>query len=143
MADYFYPFHYPSLVDESLADDMVRIKVVDQTGDVLAWWDEEQQFDPFSIYAYNLDLRTSKDEIFRHFCSLGQIMRISYLKNKKNNIFNGSIYVQFKTIQSAEEALFLDGSYLRGRLIYVKAGVFNFDFYCLNISGSPQYYSAQ
>ena len=131
MADYFYPFHYPSLVDESLADDMVRIKVVDQTGDVLAWWDEEQQFDPFSIYAYNLDLRTSKDEIFRHFCSLGQIMRISYLKNKKNNIFNGSIYVQFKTMQSAEEALFLDGSYLRGRLIYVKAGFFNVGIFIL------------
>ena len=131
MADYFYPFHYPSLVDESLADDMVRIKVVDQTGDVLAWWDEEQQFDPYSIYAYNLDLRTSKDEIFRHFCSLGQIMRISYLKNKKNNIFNGSIYVQFKTMQSAEEALFLDGSYLRGRLIYVKAGFFNVGIFIL------------
>ena len=130
MADFFYPYHYPRLMHESLAADMLRIKVVDQTGEVLAWWDEEpgqetQQFDPFSIYAYNLDLRTSKDEIFSHFCSLGEIMRITYLKNKKNNVFNGSIYVQFKTIQAAEEALFLDGSYLRGRLIYVKAGVFN------------------
>ena len=130
MADYFYPYHYPTLKHETLSPNMVRINLVDQTGQVLAWWDEEagqesQQFDPFSIYACNLDLRTSKDEIFSHFCSLGEIMRITYLKNKKNNSFNGSIYVQFKTIQAAEEALYLDGSYLRGKLIYVKAGVFN------------------
>ena len=130
MADYFYPYHYPTLKHETLSPNMVRINLVDQTGKVLAWWDEEagqesQQFDPFSIYACNLDLRTSKDEIFSHFCSLGKILRITYLKNKKNNSFNGSIYVQFKTIQAAEEALYLDGSYLRGKLIYVKAGVFN------------------
>ena len=131
MADFFYPYHYPSLKHESLAANTVRINVVDQTGEVLAWWDENsgqetQQFDPFSIYACNLDLRTSKEEIFGHFCSLGEILRITFLKNKKTNIFNGSIYVQFKTIQSAEEALYLDGSYLRGQMIYVKARVFSF-----------------
>ena len=126
MADYFYPCHYPSLIHENLAPNMVRINVIDQAGEVLAWWDEEpgqesQQFDPFSIYACHLDLRTSKDEIFGHFCSLGEITRITFLRNKKTNNFNGSIYVQFKTMQAAEEALYLDGSYLRGQLIKVKA----------------------
>ena len=42
MADYFYPYHYPTLKHETLAPDMVRINLVDQTGEVLAWWDEEQ-----------------------------------------------------------------------------------------------------
>ena len=134
MADYFYPYHYPTLKHEALSPNMVRINLVDQTGQVLAWWDEEagqesQQFDPFSIYARNLDLRTSKDEIFGHFCSLGEITRITFLRNKKTNNFNGSIYVQFKSMQAAEEALYLDGSYLRGQLINVKAGVLKTIFF--------------
>ena len=60
-------------------------------------------------------------------------MRITYLKNKKSKTFSGSIYVQFKTMQAAEEALFLDGSYLRGKLIYVKARVFNINIFIVFI----------
>ena len=135
--EYFYPpTNYPSLVTETLGIDMIRLKVVDSfTGEVLAFMDEplsrsdddnesiessSPQFDTLSVYACNLDLRTSKQEIFCHFSSLGQITRITFLKNKTTNRFTGSVYIQFKETQSAEEALFLDGSYLRGQLINVK-----------------------
>ena len=134
--DYFYPYinitNYPNLVPETLGPDRMRLNVVDEiTGEVLAFMDEpisddgsidsvSPQFDPLSIYACILDLGTSKQEIFWHFSSLGQITRITFLKNKKTRQFNGSVYIQFKETQSAEEALFLDGSYLRGQLINVK-----------------------
>lgn len=77
-------------------------------------------FDPTSVFITCLDVRTSKEEIYAHFFSLGQIVRVTKLRDKKSGKFNGSAYVQFRHPQSAEDALYLHGSCVRGCMIMVK-----------------------
>ena len=80
-------------------------------------------FDPTSVFISCLDVRTSKEEIFSHFIPLGEIIRVTKLKDKKTGNFNGSAYVQFRYQQSAEDALYLHGSCVSGCMIMVKVSL--------------------
>ena len=82
--------------------------------------EESSPFDPTSVFISCLDVRTTKEEIFSHFIPLGEIVRVTKLKDRKSGNYNGSAYVQFKYPQSAEDALFLHGSCVSGCMIMVK-----------------------
>jgi len=77
-------------------------------------------FDPTSIFVSGLDVRTSKEEIFYHFSSVGEVTRVTKLKSKLMGKFSGSAYVQYINSQIAENALFLNRSYIRGCSIIVQ-----------------------
>lgn len=79
-------------------------------------------YDPTSIFVSGMDIWTTKHDILKHFASLGQITRVTRLHNNDTGKFNGSAYVQYRNISSAEQALFLDGSYLRECIIIVQVG---------------------
>ena len=76
--------------------------------------EESSPFDPTSVFISCLDVRTTKEEIFSHFIPLGEIVRVTKLKDRKSGNYNGSAYVQFRYPQSAEDALFLHGSCVSG-----------------------------
>ena len=82
--------------------------------------EESSPFDPTSVFISCLDVRTTKEEIFSHFIPLGEIVRVTKLKDRKSGNYNGSAYVQFRYPQSAEDALFLHGSCVSGCMIMVK-----------------------
>ena len=85
--------------------------------------DSRSPFDPTSVFISCLDVRTSKEEIFSHFIPLGEIVRVTKLKDRKTGNFNGSAYVQFRHQQSAEDALYLHGSCVSGCMIMVKVSL--------------------
>ena len=85
--------------------------------------EESSPFDPTSVFISCLDVRTTKEEIFSHFIPLGEIVRVTKLKDRKTGNFNGSAYVQFRHQQSAEDALYLHGSCVSGCMIMVKVSL--------------------
>ena len=85
--------------------------------------EESSPFDPTSVFISCLDVRTTKEEIFSHFIPLGEIVRVTKLKDRKSGNYNGSAYVQFRYPQSAEDALFLHGSCVSGCMIMVKVSL--------------------
>ena len=127
-----------------------RHSIIDvRTGEEIAWWTEtfctdvkqniskkrlkinsdsdvsstnanDGPFDPTSIFVSGLDVRTSKEEIIYHFSSVGEVTRVTKLKSKLMGKFSGSAYVQYINSQVAENALFLNRSYIRGCSIIVQ-----------------------
>merc|ERR1712198_220716 len=118
-----------------------RHSIIDvRTGDEIAWWTEnfgncskqikskelkmtlndDGPFDPSSIFISGLDVRTSKEEIFYHFSSVGEISRVTKLKSKSSGKFSGSAYVEYTNAAVAENALFLNRSFIRGCSIMVQ-----------------------
>jgi len=118
-----------------------RHSIIDvRTGDEIAWWTEnfgncskqnkskelkmtlndDGLFDPSSIFISGLDVRTSKEEIFYHFSSVGEISRVTKLKSKSSGKFSGSAYVEYTNAAVAENALFLNRSFIRGCSIMVQ-----------------------
>ena len=146
---------YPFMKEVHRDETTIKYQVIDsRNGEILAWLDEtinprptvkshepnrkrlksghyavpapeDGLLDPTSIFVSGLDIRTSKQEILRHFGSLGQITRVTRLHCNATGKFNGSAYVQYKHIASAEQALFLDRSYLRGCSIIVRVSIFD------------------
>ena len=82
--------------------------------------EDNNPFDPTSVFVKGLDVRTRREQIFAHFISLGDIERVTKLQSKSNGQFIGCAYVQFSNVSAAEEALFLNGSYLNGANILVQ-----------------------
>ena len=98
----------------------IRKRVKTEHGAAPSARGEELLYDPTSIFVSGLDVRTSKHDLLRHFGSLGQITRVTRLHSNDTGKFNGSAYIQYRNMTSAEEALFLDGSYLKHGNIIVQ-----------------------
>lgn len=135
---------YPLLRFGKRGAEEARHCVIDvRTGEEIAWWTEAEdfcndtkqnkskkkikmtlnddgKFDPSSIFISGLDVRTSKEEIYFHFSSVGEISRVTKLKCKTSGKFSGSAYVEYTNAPVAENALFLNRSYIRGCSIVVQ-----------------------
>ena len=107
--------------DEGWGEDCYNYDEVENTskpGEVVG------KFDPYSVFIGKLDPRTTEEELRRHFFIAGEIRRVTQLRSKKTGMPTGSAFLQFSDLGAAGRALFLDRSYLRGKLISVTEKLF-------------------
>ena len=130
-----YP-QYPEVVYEEAGPGLMTVRLLDpQDGTTLACWQEEaavgaaagprvcselNRFDPYSIYIGGLAAGTTQEDLARHFLPLGEILRVTLLRCRTTGQTSGSAYINYRHIQSAEEALLLDQSFIHGQCITVK-----------------------
>ena len=81
---------------------------------------EDPDFDPLSIYIGNLDHRVTSLDLASTFHEVGEIDKVTVLKNRETGEHKGAAYVQFKDQGGLERALSLDGCYIAGKNIRVK-----------------------
>jgi polyadenylate-binding protein 2 len=60
-----------------------------------------------------------KKEIEEHFADCGEVKLVTIVTNKMTHQPQGFCYIEFNTIQGAQNALALDGSLFKGRLLTV------------------------
>merc|ERR1719427_2169084 len=83
-------------------------------------WSELNRFDPYSIYIGGLAAVTTQEDLARHFFPFGKILRVTLLRSRTTGQTSGSAFINYRHIQSAEEALLLDQSFIHGQCITVK-----------------------
>ena len=83
-------------------------------------WSELNRFDPYSIYIGGLAAVTTQEDLARHFFPFGKILRVTLLRSRTTGQTSGSACINYRHIQSAEEALLLDQSFIHGQCITVK-----------------------
>ena len=86
---------------------------------------EDQEFDDASIFISNIDHHASDSELAGHFRDVGDIARLTRLKNKATGYNNGKAYIQFKEASSVGWALELNGSYLRDSCLSIQRKKYN------------------
>ena len=77
-------------------------------------------YDEDSVFVGNMKARTSEVDIANHFFNVGDISRLTILKNKVTRPRKSAAYIQFKDAASARVALGLNGSVLNGNVLVVK-----------------------
>lgn len=81
---------------------------------------KDRVFDNTSIYVSNIDHCASDSELAGHFRDVGDIARLTRLKNKATGYNTGNAYIQFKQASSVGWALELNGSYLRDSCLSIQ-----------------------
>lgn len=83
---------------------------------------EKQDIDSRSIYVGNVDYATAPVELQQHFISVGEVNRVTIMKNKLTGQPKGFAYIEFEQIDSVDRAIAtLDGSTFRDRELKVVA----------------------
>ena len=79
-------------------------------------------YDEDSVFVGNMKARTTEVDLANHFFNVGDILRLTILKNKVmgQRPRKSAAYIQFKDAASAREALGLNGSVLNGNKLVVK-----------------------
>ncbi|WFD27236.1 hypothetical protein MNAN1_002232 [Malassezia nana] len=81
--------------------------------------EEKMQADARSIYVGNVDYGATPEEIQQHFQSCGTIHRVTILCDKFTGHPKGFAYVEFADPSFVENAMVLNESLFRGRLLKV------------------------
>ena len=81
---------------------------------------EESDVDPLSIYIGNLDHRVTSLDLASHFHSVGEVEKVTVLRNKDTGEHRGAAYVQFKDLRGLKRALSLDGCFIAGKNVRIK-----------------------
>merc|ERR1712176_1745263 len=80
---------------------------------------DREEVDRRSVYAGNVDYRSTPEELQEHFKSCGQINRITILIDKFTGSPKGFAYIEFADEQNVRNSLLLNGSLFRGRQLKV------------------------
>ncbi|PWN21124.1 RNA-binding domain-containing protein [Microstroma glucosiphilum] len=83
--------------------------------------EEKEEVDARSIYVGNVDYGATPEEIQQHFQSCGNINRVTILCDKFTGHPKGYAYVEFADPSLVTNAMVLNESLFRGRLIKVTA----------------------
>ncbi|KDN47980.1 RNA-binding domain-containing protein [Tilletiaria anomala UBC 951] len=83
--------------------------------------DEKEEVDARSIYVGNVDYSATPEEIQQHFSSCGTINRVTILCDKFTGHPKGYAYVEFSDSSLVANAMLMNESLFRGRLIKVTA----------------------
>ena len=81
---------------------------------------EESDVDPLSIYIGNLDHRVTSLDLASHFHSVGEVDKVTVLRNNDTGEHRGAAYVQFKDLRGLQRALSLDGCFIAGKNVRIK-----------------------
>lgn len=81
--------------------------------------ESKEDVDSRSIYVGNVDYGSSPEELQNHFQGCGTINRVTILCDKYTGHPKGFAYIEFLEKESVQNALKLDGSEFRGRLLRV------------------------
>ena len=81
---------------------------------------EDPDFDPLSIYIGNLDHSVTSLDLASTFHEVGEIDKVTVLKNRETGEHKGAAYVQFKDLRGLKRALDLDGCFIAGKNIRIK-----------------------
>ncbi|KAJ3294504.1 cytoplasmic RNA-binding protein [Borealophlyctis nickersoniae] len=84
--------------------------------------DDKEAADTRSIYVGNVDYSATPEEVQAHFQSCGTINRVTILCDKWTGQPKGYAYVEFADPAVVANALVLDESLFKGRLIKVRKG---------------------
>jgi len=76
--------------------------------------------DSLSIYIGNLDHRVTSLDLASHFTSVGEVVKVTVLRNRDTGEHMGAAYVQFKDLRGLKEALNLDGTFIAGKIVRIK-----------------------
>ena len=77
-------------------------------------------YDPQSIFISNLKWDITESHLARHFGSVGDISKVTVLRDKMTGFSRGSAYLQFYQARSVGPALGLTNTYIRDSLIIVQ-----------------------
>ncbi|GAA5987602.1 hypothetical protein JCM11641_005379 [Rhodosporidiobolus odoratus] len=91
-----------------------------ETGDVSMSDEDREAVDARSIYVGNVDYSSTPEEIQQHFASCGTINRVTILFDKYTGP-KGYAYVEFASSDLVQNAILLDQTMFRGRLLKVSA----------------------
>ncbi|PWN26257.1 RNA-binding domain-containing protein, partial [Jaminaea rosea] len=83
--------------------------------------EEKEEVDARSVYVGNVDYGATPEEIQQHFHSCGNINRVTILCDKFTGHPKGYAYVEFADASLVANAMVLNESLFRGRLIKVTA----------------------
>lgn len=75
--------------------------------------------DKCSVYVGNVDYSTTREELQKFFCACGSLERVTIICDKWTGQPKGFAYVQFGDINGVENAVLLDGSEFKNRVIKV------------------------
>jgi RNA recognition motif-containing protein len=81
---------------------------------------EDSDVDPLSIYIGNLDHRVTSLDLASHFHSVGEVDKVTVLRNNDTGEHRGAAYVQFKDLRGLKRALSLDGCFIAGKNVRIK-----------------------
>eukprot|EP00732_Lithocolla_globosa_P007278 Lithocolla_globosa_v1_NODE_9093_length_745_cov_8.718841.p1 type:complete len:213 gc:universal NODE_9093_length_745_cov_8.718841:47-685(+) len=83
--------------------------------------DNKEDVDSRSIYVGNVDYAATAEELQTHFQACGTINRVTILCDKFTGQAKGFAYVEFAEVESVANAVVMNESVLRGRLLKVTA----------------------
>ncbi|CAD6890681.1 unnamed protein product [Tilletia controversa] len=83
--------------------------------------EEKEEVDSRSVYVGNVDYSTTPEDLHSHFSSCGNINRVTILCDKFTGHPKGYAYVEFADASLVTNALLLNESLFKGRLIKVTA----------------------
>ncbi|KAL9932920.1 hypothetical protein V8E36_008175 [Tilletia maclaganii] len=83
--------------------------------------EEKEEVDSRSIYVGNVDYSTTPEDLHAHFSSCGNINRVTILCDKFTGHPKGYAYVEFADASLIANALLLNESLFKGRLLKVTA----------------------
>ena len=75
--------------------------------------------DQCSVYVGNVDYSTTTENLQELFSACGQLERVTILCDKWTGQPKGFAYIQFASAEGVENAVLLDGSEFKGRIIKV------------------------
>ena len=82
--------------------------------------DVDDCYDPQSIFISNLKWDITESHLATHFGAVGDISKVTVLRDKMTGFSRGSAYLQFYQTSSVSEALAMTNSYLRDSFIIVQ-----------------------
>ncbi|KAE8225814.1 hypothetical protein CF319_g1509 [Tilletia indica] len=83
--------------------------------------EEKEEVDSRSVYVGNVDYSTTPEDLHAHFSSCGNINRVTILCDKFTGHPKGYAYVEFADASLVTNAILLNESLFKGRLIKVTA----------------------
>ena len=81
--------------------------------------EEKTEIDARSVYVKHVDYGVTAKALGNHFRYVGEVNRVTILRNKWNGTPKGFAYIEFKYKQAVQSAIAMDGTELRGRVIAV------------------------
>jgi len=96
--------------------------------------------DKCSIYVGNVDYSTTTENLQELFAACGQLERVTIICDKWTGQPKGFAYIQFASSDGVENAVLLDGSEFKGRVIKVTPKRTNVPGFSRGGSSRPRYY---
>ncbi|PWN45824.1 RNA-binding domain-containing protein [Ceraceosorus guamensis] len=98
--------------DRNLVNDPIGVGALDE---------EKEEIDARSVFVGNVDYGASPEEIQQHFAACGTINRVTILCDKFTGHPKGFAYVEFSEPSLVANAMVMNESLFRGRLLKVTA----------------------